>query len=901
MTVGRVFNANIANRIELGSAAIAPLITGSAALTLTAWFRIAGGSGARCIISIEVGGSVTGLQLAVDTTGVARGSGRSVSSDSFQSKLGTTSLSTATWYHLAAVYNITGDTITIYLNGTAETSGGTSVTFGNTTFTPSATSGSVVDRIGTSILSTPTEPFNGDIADVAIFKYAVSGSDITAMAGGTRPDQISGQKPICYWPMDSDTDGAGRFVYDRCGGVVGIPVGDVAPSATPLPTINATGSVAPERRFRLRALRLKAEDASAVGTGNPVSSVEVRGAGALATNSAGARPTYQSISGKHALRFDGTDDYLTCPAGVFTLVKGMTVVALADVTADGRFVSCAAAAGAEVNGFVMTAANGLICSGTTLGFSAYTDYTVSSTGLAIFSGRFSGNENVNWLNAAKRNGTMTAATEKSDGSFVPNTLPSASTTLEVQFGRRTPSGTSLFLNGDLYDIIVVDGALTDEEVRYLEGVIAWENASTSLLPSDHPWKNVQPTVTSTITYPWGNAVVNRSHLPNTIFTGSPSLLCRSNGDWLASHDYYNATDTGSTGRLYLSQDSGTTWHGLAYFATYQWGTIWEHTDGNLYTLSTTRADGDLQIGKSTDNGATWTYTTLSNGTLLTAAGATTTPPNYHRGGGLQPCYANSYLYFACENNDNGAGGKTWASGFKSFVLYAPVAADLMTASNWKVTAQLAVGTTGLSNRTEPSATPGFLEGNIVADDTGALWNVLRMGGSTTLDIACFIPLTWNGGTEVVTYPTWDQAFIKAFKGGQCKFQLVKSGSSFYTIANPNTAAATGGTSSTNDQDVRNRVGLIQQSSADLSSISASEINVIIDESALETGMSTADSITYHGFQYPAIAISGGFRSLYRVAWSGAKNWHDANFIGFGSIISAAQARQAMHHNRMRRA
>ncbi|MFA6338806.1 MAG: peptidoglycan-binding protein [Candidatus Paceibacterota bacterium] len=872
--IGRVFDGSSSNTLELSPSHASQLIEGASQITTIArvWVDSAG-SGGRSVFSAELGENLNGIALVISSTGKIEGDGRSKNTDSFQSKLGATTVPTNAWHTIAAINDIANDTINVYLDGVLDTSGSASVTFGASVYT-SGSSFLGKDRIGDNSTPTGTEPFNGKIADVAVFARALSTTELLAITNGQRPSAASGGEPVLYFPLDEATDGPGRFAYSKFGGLQGLPVGDVPPNTGAKPTVNAHTAITQETRFvPTRVWRLKASDVLSVGDGNAVSSVVLRNAGVLASqSSSGNQPIYKSLSGDSAIRFASTSSqYLTVP-GKIDLLRGVTVVVLADSRDNDRRIfsaSQSATSDSQPNSVVFTSNNGLMVFGGSVGYSVYTDYTVNSSGLALFSGRFSGREVANWLNGVKRNGTVTGGTELSDGSFRPTDLPSASTEQLIQLGRRLNSSASnLYWSGDIYDMIIVNGALTDEEVRYLEGVMAWEDGKTSLLPSNHPWKNIQPTLASLIAYPWGNSLVDRSDAPATSYLGSPGFLS-ANGKLYAMHDYFDSGIGGGAGRLYVSNDGGISWYGLANFPTnFQWGSIWQHTDGNLYFVGTSIIYGDVVLKKSTDEGATWSSTTLSSsGGPLPPAGSGITPPNYHKSGGINPLYYNNHLFIAIEDLDPYTRSSGSDSGFQSLILYAPDNVDLTNKANWATTTALAIGAHSFSSN------GGFIEGNAVVDDIGNIYNVLRFHSGGVTDKAVFLPQTWNGTT--LSNPTWNSSYIKDLPGGTDKFQLIKNGGYFYSLTNNGTSTL----------DQRNRVVLVSGSSADLSSPSFSPIKTIIDENDLvtSTGMSLADSIAYHGFQYPSLDISGStVRALYRVGWSGANSYHDSNFIGFGT-------------------
>jgi len=113
----------------------------------------------------------------------------------------TVSLSTDTWYHIAAVHNSGGTDI--YLNGSALAEGLGSQTTINNTSTP-LTLGS---RAGSY-----TYAFTGLIDEVAIFDEALDSSAIAAIYNSGTPTDLSGESNLVgYWRME---EGTGTTVAD---------------------------------------------------------------------------------------------------------------------------------------------------------------------------------------------------------------------------------------------------------------------------------------------------------------------------------------------------------------------------------------------------------------------------------------------------------------------------------------------------------------------------------------------------------------------------------------------------------------------------------------------------------------------------------------------------------------
>lgn len=818
------------------------------------------------VLAVEINNLSAGLTMQVTATGKVFGGGRSQSGDSFQSVTGVTSVALGTWALVGVTLDIGGDTAAVYLNGALDASA--SVAFGASTWTlagPTQT-----DKIGENTNPAAAQFFVGDIADVAFFRRALTSGEWADIAAGTRPDQINGIGPCAYFPLSPETDGAGAFAYSRMGNLVLIPNG-VVPASTSAAELTPLPAPRLDRFRGVRVLRLSSADAASVGEGQKVASVTLRQGGvALLQTNAANQPDFVTVDGRKTLSFVTADaDVMSAALGSVSLSGGVAVVAIGDFVT-GRILSQVGPAGtgsSENDGFAFSATEGLIVgNGGGLSFATYSDY---AGGRAILSGRYSGKYVENWLNGVKRtSASLTNCTALSDGTLDPSGDPTGPTTAPLLVGGRS-SGTPLNLTAHVHEIAVIIGAVTDEELRYIEAVLAWESGNGDLLPVGNPWHATAPTAASDIAYPWGSGVVARSPTPRTQYLGSPSLLRTASGKVYLMHDQFSA----ATGRLYAS-DGEKGGYGIADFPSGMfWPTIWEHTDGNLYILHFAAEFGNIVLKKSTNGGLTWTSVTLSTsgGPVPAASGSY----KWHRAGGLKPLYHDGYLFFGLENQPG-----AYFDGFLAHVLYAPEGADLMAPGNWKSAGPLARGTTGgLANRTQPSAaTPGFLEGNICADDAGQLWYIARFSGSTTLNKCLRIPLGWDGST--ITMPAWSADFIVDCPVGTVKFEMVRHGAYYYALGNTATTDL-----SATSQDQRVEVALYRTPGADLSTFSWEMVDTVLTDADLASGMSDADNVLRHGVQYPSfdIAPDGTVRALYRVAVAGSDTFHNSNLIGVGKF------------------
>ncbi len=343
-------------------------------------------------------------------------------------------------------------------------------------------------------------------------------------------------------------------------------------------------------------------------------------------------------------------------------------------------------------------------------------------------------------------------------------------------------------------------------------------------------------------------VVAHSTASTQQYLGSPSLAVLPNGELLVSHDLFGPGSSGDVLRVYVSTDHGTSWQ-LRSETRGFWSTLFVHR-GNLYLMGTRRQDGDLVIRRSVDGGRTWTEPADARSGLLRSDAKYHTAP-------VPVVEHNGRIWRAFEDI-MGPGG--WGSNFRSFVMSAPVDADLLDAGNWTFSNRL-----GRDPRWLDGKFGGWLEGNVVVAPDGSIVNVLRADIREPDEKAAVIQASTDG-TAVTFDP---RAGFIAFPGGCKKFTVRRDSrdESYWSLANWIPPSQRGG----NVERTRNTLALLH--SKDL--LHWEVRCVLLHHPDRER----------HGFQYADFLIEGeDLLAVVRTAFDddsdGAHSAHDANYITF---------------------
>lgn len=243
------------------------------------------------------------------------------------------------------------------------------------------------------------------------------------------------------------------------------------------------------------------------------------------------------------------------------------------------------------------------------------------------------------------------------------------------------------------------------------------------------------------------------HLPaaSRSYVGSPSIAILPSGEYLATHDLFGPGSTRDRTRVFLSTDRGRNWRQLGELVGQWWSGLFVHREA-VYLMGVSREYGHVAIRRSTDSGRTWTTPRDAASGLLLADGKYHTAPVpvvEHRG----------RLWRAMEDAE-GPGG--WGSHFRSFVMSAPVDADLLRAESWTATNRLPRDPAWLAGKFG-----GWLEGNVVLAPQGRLVNLLRVDAPDRQEQLARVELS-DDGRRASFDPVRG---FQPFPGGAKKFSI----------------------------------------------------------------------------------------------------------------------------------
>jgi hypothetical protein len=361
------------------------------------------------------------------------------------------------------------------------------------------------------------------------------------------------------------------------------------------------------------------------------------------------------------------------------------------------------------------------------------------------------------------------------------------------------------------------------------------------------------------TAPVPGVIIDHSAASSGLYIGSPGITALTNGDYLASHDFFGPSSKEFDCPLTLvfrSRDRGAHWEKVATLNCLFWASLFGR-EGVAYLMGTDKHHGRIVLRRSLDGGMTWTEPRDSFTGLLTQVGEYHTAP-------VPVVEHEGRLWRAFED---ASGGTKWGERYQAGVLSAPVGADLLVATNWLFTPFLAGNPAWLAH-----GFGGWLEGNVAVAPGGQVVNLLRVDTPSLPEKIALIKVQNQGHNVEFVPPT---GFID-FPGGAKKFTIRQDPQdglywSLVSIADTNRDRIP---ISGRPASIRNTLALV--SSPDL-----------LRWETRTTLLHHPDALR-HGFQYvdwqfendDLIAVC---RTAFDDGEGGAHTAHDANFLTFHRI------------------
>ncbi len=350
-------------------------------------------------------------------------------------------------------------------------------------------------------------------------------------------------------------------------------------------------------------------------------------------------------------------------------------------------------------------------------------------------------------------------------------------------------------------------------------------------------------------------VINHVAASERLYIGSPSICTLSNGNYIATHEFFGSGNKGKSSivQVFQSADKGESWKQITKIQGQVWSKLFVIKD-TLYILGPVRGGGDLVIRKSVDGGYHWT-TPIDRFTGRIFDG------HFHSSS-TSVIFYNNRLWKAVEDVDGPI--KDWGERFRAFVVSAPLDSDLLKASNWVKTNPMPYNAEYLNGNFG-----GWLEGNIVLGPDDQLYNILRVDyREPDGEKAALIAIS-EDGKEASFDP--NTGFVN-FPGGCKKFNILfdTETQKYWTISNYVPEQEKG----YNPERTRNTLALMY--SEDLNNWTVKAIVVHHPD------------VEKHGFQYVDFQFDGKdiifvSRTAYDDEEGGADSQHNANYITFHRI------------------
>lgn len=358
--------------------------------------------------------------------------------------------------------------------------------------------------------------------------------------------------------------------------------------------------------------------------------------------------------------------------------------------------------------------------------------------------------------------------------------------------------------------------------------------------------------------PPGN-VIKYMPASGRVYVGSPSICVLPSGDYVAAYDdnYVDDNSKNKTTHIYRSTDKGETWQYASTIDGQFWSTLFLN-NGCLFIIGVDKVAGNMIIRLSTDDGFSWTTPTSKlNGLLFSGRYHTApTPVVIHNG----------RIWKSIEDAELSGQNEPGKILYRAMVISAPINCDILNGYNWEASNGLDYDSTYLNNNFG-----GWLEGNSVVDKNGNMCNIIRVDVPAGVPEYVGIQPIVSGGKKI----SFDAAsgFLR-MTGGSKKFTIRydEISKTYYTLVNFDY----GGYDTLKPTIIRNC--LIMMSSDNLSDWKINKI-LLRHSDLVKVGFQYVD------WQFEGDDIVFVTRTSYNDIYSGAMNFHNANYLTFHRIIN----------------
>ena len=167
-------------------------------ISFALWCNLTSNGTYQYILSSSNSGSVSGINIAVDSSGnLVFQRAQDVANTQNSTGYAVTGFSYGNWHHLCGTYNATSGELKAYIDGNLKST---------TNDSADTRSASTALKIG-GLSNDSLYPANGQISNVAIFNTTLDSAAVTALYNNGQPETAISSSPVSWWKLDNTTTG----------------------------------------------------------------------------------------------------------------------------------------------------------------------------------------------------------------------------------------------------------------------------------------------------------------------------------------------------------------------------------------------------------------------------------------------------------------------------------------------------------------------------------------------------------------------------------------------------------------------------------------------------------------------------------------------------------------------